>query len=56
MFFRPVSRQPSSEEFWKTGIYNNLKTLGLYSGVFYFLLTFIKKAGFIVGKLGLKSI
>jgi len=28
--------------------------MGSYSGIFYFLLTFLKKAGFIVDKLGLR--
>lgn len=28
--------------------------MGSYSGIFYLLLTFIKKAGFIVDKLGLR--
>lgn len=32
-------------------IYNHV---GLYSAIFYFLLTFIKKTGFIVYKLGLR--
>lgn len=53
MFFRSVSRQPACEEFWKTGIYNNLKERGFVLCYLLFSVD-ICKVGFVVGKLGLR--